>query len=245
MSWDANKTEGKTETKVEVDKPVEAVEVKQETAEAKEDTKETEVQPLETKDEPLEPAKIGKAFKTLREKNKEKLTAADQKIRDLEEQVKRLSVQQETQVPDPVEEEENLRISKKVDEEFLKRQDRYGREKFGDQNFSDAFNLIRQQNNPLLEQKIRSAVSPADTLMSEALRILDEQELGETPEERERNKEKKIREKVRKEVESEFAAKFKAQANQPTDVQKVRAAGGDVRPNTRDTWTSGRSTLPK
>ena len=237
MSWEGQ-TEPKVETKEIVEAKVEAPEVKEEPiVEAK-----TEVEA--PKEEPkLVPQEIvGKALKAQREKYKERQVDSDQKIRMLEEKVKRFEEQ------NPIVEESNeddAKITQKVTEEFLRRQDAYGREKYGP-DYQDSLELVAMQNDHLLNQKIQSAANPADTLIREARRIAEEIQLGATPEERERKKEALMEEKIRKKLESELAAKLKAKTNQPSDVQNVRTAGGETRPvASRDTWNSGRSSLPK
>lgn len=186
---------------------------------------------------------VGKALKAQREKFKEKQGNTEQKILELEAKIK--SFQEKLGEPEPFIPEEDRKIAEKVQNEFLRREDAYGRETYG-QEYIDAYQLLAELKNPVLTQKILSAARPADTLIKEMRRIGEELEYGSDPEERAKKLEQEIETRVRKKVEAEFAEKLKARGNQPTDVQNVRAAGGDVKsPKIRDSWSSGRGSLPK
>lgn len=206
-----------------------------------------EAQPKEAPQAVVPQDVVGRALKAQREKFKEKQQQANSRVVDLEMENERLrkqlADQPDSQTPDPESQSEEL-VAKKVKEDFLKRQDIYGRHKYGDQNYRDALELIAMQNDPSLVAKIQSDYSPADALMTEAKRIAEELELGATPQERERKKAQILEADIRKKVEAEYAEKLKIRGNQPTDVQNVRAAGGDHRPNPqRDTWTTGKTAL--
>lgn len=185
---------------------------------------------------------MGKALKKQRERLKEK--SAD-KIAELEAENKRLREgKTETVEVDPVEQEQDQKIAIKVRTEFLRQQDAYGRKKYG-QAYKDAANLVQNQNDPVLTNKIQWADDPAETLMREAKRIADEELYGSDPEIRQKTLRDQIREEERKKLDAEYAEKLKALSNQPSDVQKMRAAGGDVKPDEEpETWTTGKKPLP-
>jgi hypothetical protein len=198
----------------------------------KEDTVEAKMVPQEI---------LGKVLKAQREKFKSRENGLEERLKALEDENKRLKEGGYQAEPD----ENEALIAKKVKEEFLTRQDAYGREKYGQQ-YADALELVAMQNDPILVNKIQMAATPADTLIVEAIRIAEELEFGATPLEREKKKEAMLKEKLKKELEAELAEKIKAKVNQTTDVQSVRSAGGDVRPiQTRETWSSGRGSLPR
>lgn len=252
MDWEGNlgTLEVKVETKPEVEKPQAVVETKTEETppviEGETRKEEVKTEPVQTEAAPtsdkLVPQEIlGKVLKAQREKFKSRESDMEQRLRALEDENKRLKSGESLSEPDPMAAE----IAQKVREEFLMREDAYGREKYGQQ-YKDALELIAMQNDPILVSRIQSAAKPADTLISEAVRIAEELEFGATPEERQRKKEEMLKEKIKKELEAELAEKIKAKTNQPTDVQNVRSAGGDVRPiPNRDTWASGRGSLPR
>ncbi len=220
--------EAKVETPVAVvtDTPAKTVEPE------KEDTVE-----VETKMVPQEI--LGKVLKAQREKYKTRESDMEQRLRALEEENKRL------REPPVIEDENQALIAQKVREEFLMREDAYGREKYGDQ-YQEALDLIVMQNDPLLVSKIQNAAKPADTLVKEAIRIAEELEFGATQAERDKKKEEMLKEKLKKELEAELAVKLAAKNNQPTNVQNIRSAGGDIRPiQSRETWASGRGSLPR
>lgn len=241
MSWDAKADVKPEETKVEPEKTAEPA--KEEAA------KPQEGEQPQAEQAPKEPEKfvpqeiLGKVLKAQREKFKTREVEKDEEIRILKEKVDRLEAS--TAPTYQVEEQDSGVIEQKVREEFLKRQDALGFEKYGDQ-YKEALELISIQRDPVLVKKIYDAASPAEAVMREAMRIANELQYGATPEERERKKEAEIKEKLRKEIEAELLEKLKVKNNQPTDVQNLRAAGStDYKPVTRDTWASGRSSLPK
>jgi len=248
MSWEGQEKDTPKEAPKEtpVESKPEVTEEPKAAAEAVDTPKEVEAEtPEPVKVEPEEKSVpqeiVGRALKAQREKYRALQNQDSEAIRILQEENRRLKEQYS---PEP-ENEEDQKISQKVREEFLLRQDAYGREKYG-KDYHDAIELIALQNDPLLVKKIQEAATPADTLMREAVRIAQELQLGATPEEREKKKEQLMEERIRKKIEAELAEKIKAKGNQPTDVQSVRAAGGDVRPiASRDTWASGRGTLPR
>lgn len=196
--------------------------------------------PASAEPEPMVPQKlIGKVAKSIREKSRTEISERDQRIRQLEDENQRLK---SGGIPDEPE-EDTSRIAQVVEVELLKRQDAYGRQKYGKAAYEDACLLVKSQNDPALVAKITRAANPADTLMKEAERIAEELELGDDPVERERKKEEAKKAKWRQEWEAELASKIAARTNQPTNVQNVRAAGGDARPAPRvDTWEN---TLPR
>lgn len=259
MSWDekdSKETVSKEATQPKVEPKAEAVEpAKAESSAPLETPKDSQpvtqaaesTKALETvTTEPMVHQKmIGKVAKELREKRRQALAEQEERIKALEDENRRLRDGQNGsryEEPDPRDIEEDTRIATKVREEFLRRNDVYGRKRYG-ADYDDALQLVKSQNDPALVSKIQGALNPADTLMEEAMRIAQEIEWGADPSERERKKQAALREQIRKELESEMAEKIKARSNQPTDVQNVRAAGSDnqVRPRIDD-WST---TLPK
>ena len=58
-------------------------------------------------------------------------------------------------------------------------------------------------------------------------------------------KEESIRRDEREKVLKELGDKVTVRNNQPTNLDKVRVAGGDDKPETvQDTWTTGKGALP-
>lgn len=240
MSWtedQVEKKDSKKEGEVKTEAKAESstapvVEEKVETKPAA--TEEPKTEPVT---EPKEPEArfvrqeiVGKVAKSLREKGREK----DDRIRALEEENKKL--RESVPEPDPIAKEEDERIALKVRTEFLKQENVRGRRIYG-QAYQDALDLVASQKDPSLANRIQWADNPVEALMDEAARIAENVEYGPDPIERERKKEQALEAKVRKKVEAEFAEKLKARNNQPTDVQNVRAAGGNDTSNVRtDTW---------
>jgi hypothetical protein len=187
---------------------------------------------------------IGKVAKKLREKNKEERSEDRRRIQELQEENERL--RKATEAPpeevNPIEQEEDQRVTLKVRKEFLKLEDARGRKLYG-QDYDDAVALVKSQNDPALINRLQWADNPTEALMKEAARIADQIEYGADPSERDRKKEQEIETRVRRQVEAEYAEKLKARTNQPTDVQNVRAAGGDARP--RISGSSWDDSLPK
>lgn len=244
MSWEDAKPEALKET------PSEPVEKKEEPKVETQSTSEVEKPKEEEKVETKEPEKeetvpqslVGRALKKQREKYKLKKEDLQARIEAVEAENKRLK-EQVGDVEVPVD-EEDVKIRQRVREEFLYREDLRGREVYGDE-YEDALALLKAQNDPVLYNKIVSAASPSDTLMKEMRKIAEEKELEANPKSK-KKLEAEIEEKVRKKLEAEFAEKLKARVNQSTDVQSLRAAGGDVRANPqRETWTTGSKPLPR
>lgn len=240
MSWETEekKEELKEEPKdVEAKEPEKVVEKEEPKEEAKPEATQPETEPAKEPEEKAEAkmvpeALIGRVAKSIREKGRSELNVVNDRVAALEDENRRLREQSsETQElsDEPIDSEI---IEKKVNEAFLKRQDTYGRQKYGQQ-YEDALLLVQAQGNPLLVQRIQGAANPADTLIAEAGRIAEEIQHASDP----GWKERAIEEKVRKKLEAEMAEKIKARGNQPTDVQNVRAAGGEVRPARKSqTW---------
>lgn len=244
MGWDK---EGPKEVE---QKEVEQVEAVKEEAQAEPETPEvveevkyesstdTEVKTEEPKkDEPMVPqAVLGKVVKKIREKGRNESAQYQTRIQQLEEENRKLKETDTWETEEESPEINETLIEQKVRDEFLKRQDAYGREKHGD-NYQNAIDLIGSINDPVLVNKIQNSANPADMLMEEAMRIAQDMELGSTPQEREQKKRELIEAEVRKKVEAEMAEKLKARSNQPTSVQGLRQAGGDVEtPKPRSGW---------
>lgn len=244
MSWDQEEPKETKETKVETkeepkEEPKADPEVKPEVKTESNEGK-TEQPKEETKEERMVPQEVvGKVAKAIREKNRGEISEVKERVRLLEEENKRLKEGSEV---DPAVKEEDERITLKVRTEYLKQENARGRKKYG-QGYQDALDLIAAQKDQALVDKIQWADNPVETLMEEAQRIAETIEYGDDPAERERKKEQALEIKIRKKLEAEFAEKLKARNNQPTDVQNVRAAGGDEKPKYQgDTWESS---LPK
>lgn len=241
MSWEKQKDEGKVDPPItdepkekEVEKTTDAEGSKDVEAKATDPEKKAPEGNSKETSEAMVPQKlIGQVAKKIREKSRGELNESQMKIKLLEEENRRLKEGITDPEPDP----EDARITQKVREEFLKRQDRYGFEKYGEA-YKDALLLIQEQNDPHLVSKIQGHSNPADTLMREAARIAEELELGEDPNERAKKKEEVLRTKLRKEWESEMAEKLKARDRQPTDVKSVRSAGGNEKPSNKSSWST-------
>lgn len=221
-------------------------EVKSESNEAKEvpSQPEPEAKADEGSKEDLVPQKlVGKIAKSIREKSKSEIAQQQQRIQMLEQQVANLSGGSEVDTnsdDETIPTREDIR--QEFRNEFLKQQDAYGKATYGE-DYTDALLLITSKNDPVLVKKIQESATPAETAMKEAQRIAEEQQYGNDPQERQKNMQAEIEARIRKEVEAEFAQKIAAKNNQPTDVQNVRAAGGDARPGyTPQSWDN---TLPK
>lgn len=198
-------------------------------------------------DDAMVPQKIiGRVVKKVREKSRAAIQASEEKIKALEEENRKLKENVKgfaNELPPILTGDEDAKIAEKVRLEFLRRQWNYGAQKYGKDSWQDACDLINQQNDPALAAKIDGAADPADTLWREAIRIAQELEWGETPEERERKRLAMLEAEIRKKLEAEFAAKLAARGNQPSDVQNVRAAGSYDGPKpTIDSWATS---LPK
>jgi hypothetical protein len=241
MSWDNTETVKAEEQKPEVQepekkeddpKPAPPPEVQSDPEPKVEEPPKAEP-PVEAKLVPQE--LIGKVAKRIREKAKEESTELRQRLAALEQENARLkSGSSEPTVEGPNQEDE--KIAFKVRQEFLRRQDAYGRKKYGDA-YNDALELVKAQNDPVLVARIQGAADPADTLISEAMRIAEELELGPDPVAREKKKQDALKSKWRQEWEAEVAGKLSARGNQPTDVSHVRAAGGNETPKPRqESW---------
>lgn len=183
---------------------------------------------------------LGQVAKKIRERGKSELAEAERRIQALQEENEKLRKGEAPATePDPNDPEV---ISQNVMAVFLRKQDEYGKKKYGEDAYKEAVLIVQAQNDPLLVRKIQESATPADTLMQEAMNIANELQYGDTPQEREKKKEADIAAKVRKEVEAEFAEKLKVLGNQTTDVSKVRTSGGDTRPKVVESWgTSLRS----
>ena len=249
MSW--NETSGESG-----DKPAETPEVPEPTKEevtsvtAEAVTEEAPVEPaVEETPEPDKTGEklvsqqlIGKIAKSIREKSRSQVDDANRKLQVLEEENRRLKEQ--TSDPEIDDRAKDIRAAarEEAQRDFLERQDRFGKQKYG-QDYNDALLLIQNQNDPLLLRKIMGAANPADEVIKEGIRIAEDLQYGSDPAERKSKKEAALKAKFRAEWEAEMSDKFKARGNQPTDVQRVRAAGGDDRPDfVGDTWETS---LPK
>lgn len=235
MSWEEAATviEVKAPEKVEVtDKPKEEpvkTEEKVEVAEAQE-AKVTQVVSQEL---------MGKALKKQREKLKAKSAEDKAIIAKLEEENKRLK--NESLPEDERIAQENARVTAR--KEFLVIETARGKKVYGEA-FDQAYELITNQNDPSLWQKIQWAESPSDTLMEEAKRIADVIEYG-SEDAKVSKLRKEIEAETRKKVEAEYAEKLKVLKNQPTDVSSVRTAGGNETTSPqRSTWATGKGHLP-
>lgn len=212
----------------------------------KEPEKEPEAPKEEPKEEPMVPQKLlGKVAKSIREKGRGEVAAAKARAETLEAENQQLKAQiNQGDVPAEDQDQKAL-IAQQVRTEFLNRQDVYGHEKYG-QEYQDALLLLKDLNDPVLSRKIQGASDPADTLIKEMRRVAEDLEYGSDPAERERKKLEAKKAEWRSEWEAEMSAKVRASGNQPTDVQNVRAAGGDAAPDfVPDTWETGKGALPK
>ena len=241
MGWDGE------EPKAEIPEPekatVEKVEPPKEEPKVAEPPKEAAPTDEVTQPEEMVPQKlIGKIARSIREKSRSQIDEASRKIAALEEENRKLR-DGSPQTTDESPEDQQRKVARMEAERiFMERQDAYGRQKYG-QNYDDAILLIQSRNDPLLYRKIWGAASPADTLMEEAYKIVEEIQLGPDPKEREQKKLQALKAQWRSEWEAEVGDKLTARRNQPTDVQKVRAAGGDARPEFRpSSWSTS---LPK
>lgn len=252
MSWNESKeSEANVEAKVEAvvapstpessSEPAQVEEAKVEsTAVVSEEKKEEAPAVKEEKQpEPMVPQRlIGKIAKEIREKSRATNEATQQRVRELEEENRRLKTQP-NEWTEPAEKpaEDIAKVAREAARvEFLQRQDAYGREKYG-KDYDDALLLIGAQKDPHLAAKIQQAANPADALMREAVKLAEELEYGANPEEREKKKLEALKANWRKEWEAEMSSKLAARTNQPTDVQNVRAAGGDAKPAYKqETW---------
>lgn len=233
MSWDKEPEKSATsEGETPKEEPTPAAEPA--TEPPKEEPKvEVQGESKETpKPEPMVPQKlIGQVAKKIRDESRARVSEKDAEIARLQEENRKLK---DGDVPQ--DSEEDQRITQKVRIEFLKRQDAYGREKYG-QDYLDALDLVAAQKDPVLVSKIQGAASPADMLMKEATRIAEEIEFGSDPQLREQKKLETLKSTWRSEWEKEYAEKLKARGNQPTDVSSVRTAGGDAKPKYRpESW---------
>lgn len=239
MGWEDQKSEPKTEPEKVPEKAPEVPEVK---VEPPVDVPPAPEPPKEAQEEMVPQKLIGKIAKGLREKHKVDMAGERERIRQLEEENRKLK---EGSYSDPTEPEEDAKIERKVQEAWLRRQDAYGRKKYG-KDYDDALLLIASQSDPILVAKIQGAASPAEELMAEAVRIAENLEFGSDPKEREAQRLKSLEAELRKKIEAETLEKLKARGNQPTDVQNVRAAGGDDKPRfVPDSWSTGRGALPR
>jgi len=89
-------------------------------------------------------------------------------------------------------------------------------------NFTDA-----AENNPKLLDAAVATDNPAFYAYQEGKKIRFSKEYGDNPEEIEKKMEAKLREKIKKDLEKELMTKVAAKSKQPTNLSKVRAAGGD------------------
>ncbi len=177
---------------------------------------------------------LGQVAKKIRERGKSELAEAQRQIQALAEENEKL--RKGEQPPEPLDEKSPEAIRQSVLLEFLKRQDEYGRKKYGEEHYKNAALLIQTQNDPVLIKKIQESATPADTMVLEAQRIAEELQYGDDPKERDKNKEAALKAKIRKEVEAELAEKLKVLGNQTTDVSKVRSAGSENKPKNISSW---------
>lgn len=182
------------------------------------------------KPEDMVPQKLlGQVAKRIREKGRAEVTQLEEQNRLLMEENKRLKESSSSQDDDGGDDGSSNVVAEEVRKQFLQKEQARGIEVYG-QEYEDAMVVVKAQNDPLLIRKILGSSAPADMVVKEARRIVEEESLGKTPEEREKKKKEKLKEEVRKEVEAELAEQLKAGANQPTDVQTIRSAGGDSTP---------------
>jgi len=201
-------------------------------------------------------ARIGRVAKGIRESQRSKIDARDQRISDLEAENQRLKSQGDqsqgwdddsdsdtTPKPKTQPDAGASEVDLKIQEAFLKREFAKAYRQHGEA-WNNACLLVEQ--DPALVAKIQWADDPAKMVMEEAEHIAEEQELGG---DRKAREEKKIQERVaaeRKKWEAEMAEKFKARNNQPTDLGTVRVAGGNEVPKSvQESWTTGKNPLPK
>lgn len=256
MSWENNGTDPKApvETASKVETPAVVETTKESKAEEVKAASSTVIEGAESKEtvaveetkadeRPMVPQElIGKVAKKIRERSKAQLNDLTEENRRLKEENQRLASGEARVDEDPIEKAENDRIKLKVREVFLNQESAKAIKKYG-QAYTDAFETIKSQNDPALVAKIQWADDPTEALFYEAERIAEKIEYGDNPAERERRKEQAIEDRIRKKLEAEFAEKVAARNKQPTDVQNVRAAGGDDRPKTiQESWSTS---LPK
>lgn len=178
---------------------------------------------------------LGAVAKKIRDRGKSELAEAERRIQQLKEENEKLRKGETVTEPDP---NDPSVIEQKVKLEYLRKQDEYGRKKYGEESYKEAVLIVQAQNDPSLVQKIQDSATPADTLMQEAMKIAENLQYGDTPEEREKKKLADIEAKVRKKVEAEFAEKLKVLGNQTTDVSKVRSGGGDSKARNISSWST-------
>lgn len=167
---------------------------------------------------------IGKVAKKVREKAKEKLATMQKTVDEVLEENRQLKAKLPPEnEPDPDEVALQQKIAQGVQVQFFQRQDAYGREKYGADKYQDAVDLIKAKADPVLNDKIWSAANPADTLMAEAQRLAEEQELG-SPAEREKKLREQIRAEERKKLDDEIAERLAAKNNQPANLRDFRSA---------------------
>lgn len=236
-SWESKKEEVKTEAPVVVEPPKEEVKAQEPV--------QVEAKPQDSKkdQEGMVPQDlVGKVAKKIREKSKDKIMELQARLSQIEEENRRLKSGEAVE-NNSYNSEESLKIQQAVREDFLRRQDAYGREKYGNDVYNDALELVTSQKDQMLVAKIMGAANPADTLMREAQRIAEDIEFGSNPAEREKKKLDSLRSSWRQEWEAEVSERIKARGNQPTDVSHVRAAGGNEKG--RIIPESWETTLPK
>lgn len=191
---------------------------------------------LTTDGEPMVPQSVlGKVAKSIRDKGRSELTAAEQenaRLRAENEHLRantaKVNESSDAWTDEVAPDNSEAIVDQKVRNVFLAKEDAIAREKYG-QDYLDALFLVETHGDISLKKKIREeAPDPVGTLMKEATRIAHDLEYGDDPVEREKKKEAALEAKIRKKVESEIQEKLKARKNQPTDVGTVRVAGGDV-----------------
>lgn len=246
MSWEGNQETKAVEKPVEekANAPVETEKKPEEAVQAKVETK-AESDAIAKDDKMVPQHKFGKVLTKVRERYKAKDSERQAEIDKLRQEVNSLKEGKNISEPDPQDEEINQKVKLAARSEFLRLEHVRGQKVYG-QDYLDALELVQLQNDQALTNRIQWADSPVETLMEEADRIREETEYGSDPREREKKREQEIEARLRKKLEAEFAEKIKARGNQPTDVQSIRAAGGDAKPKpTRETWASGKGSLPR
>ena len=255
MSWDEEKHEVVAEDVQEAAPEVKEIEKEVVEEKAKEEPKTVENTEEDEAEAPSDDQKkeqdrrIGKAFKTLREKKKasdsekdeykEQLQITQQKLLELEAKLSKQATQDQDVSDSYEQDDDSAEVSAEVaaEQEFLRRETLRAFDRYGEENVKNALEIVKNQNNPTLEKKIRSSHSPGEALMLEATRIIEQESLGSTPEEREANIRKKLEEELREKITQEVMSNLQRKQNQPPDMSSLRVAGGDhkVRPSLK-TW---------
>lgn len=83
------------------------------------------------------------------------------------------------------------------------------------------------ESNPKLLDAAVATDNPALYAYKEGKKIKFSKEYGDDPEEVEKKMEAKLRSKIKKDLEKELMSKVAAKSKQPTNLSKMRAAGGD------------------